>query len=274
MRPVRFTAATYLRYHLRDRGEGGAPAGFDVLGVAPLVVGTWFRWVTEGFAAESGAIAPEHWPYNGGTVKNLYTAELGGHRVSFVTFAVGAPGTVAQMEELAAAGARRFIGLGMAGSLQEKAPVGSFLLPGRCLREEGTSLHYLPPDEVVEPDPALAGALVRALAGPGREVHRGPHWTTDAIYREYVDKVERYRREGILGVDMETSAMYAFGRHAGLPVANLLVVSDELWHEWRPAFGGRELREAMNQARRGILDHLAELATAGSPAEPPPEGAV
>jgi len=87
----------------------------------------------------------------------------------------------------------------------------------------------------------------------GVKVVPGPLWTTDAPYRELVSKIEAYRRQGVVGVDMETSAMYALGRVRGVAVCNLLVVSDELWHEWRPAFGSPELREATQRAQRVIL---------------------
>jgi len=68
-----------------------------------------------------------------------------------------------------------------------------------------------------------------------------------------VSKIEAYRRRGILGVDMETSAMYTLGRVRGVEVCNLLVVSDELWHDWRPAFGSTELADATQRAERVIL---------------------
>jgi uridine phosphorylase len=230
--------------------------------VAPTVVGTWFRSVTERLRAETGAMRAENWPYGAGGEDGLFTADVGGARVSFLTFPVGAPGTVAVMKELIASGARRIIGLGMAGSLQERAPVGAFLLPGECIREEGVSHHYLPAGERVGPDPALQEALRRVLAAQGRHGHVGLHWTTDAIYREFVWKIERYRAEGVIGVDMETSAMYALGRFHGVSVANLLVVSDELWREWRPAFHSDELAAAMRAASSALLSGLAGLAVA------------
>ena len=51
--------------------------------------------------------------------------------------------------------------------------------------------------------------------------------------------------------------MYALGQTRGVDVCNLLVVSDELWQEWRPAFGQPELREAQQCAERVILRCLA-----------------
>lgn len=249
---VRFTPRMYLNHYLARHGL--TPAD---LRVAPVVVGTWFAEVTRHLAAESGALKAEKWPYGQGAPGlGLYTARLNDGEVSFTTYAVGAPGTVAVMEELAAAGARRFIGLGMAGSLSEGIPVGGVLLPRECIREEGTSYHYLPPSAEVGPDPGLHRGLSRALETAGLAHQAGPHWTTDAIYREFTAKIEAYRERGVLGVDMETSAMYAFGLATGVAVANVLVVSDELWHEWRPAFHTEELRQAMRRTGRAVLDGL------------------
>jgi hypothetical protein len=39
-------------------------------------------------------------------------------------------------------------------------------------------------------------------------------------------------------------------------LCNLFVVSDELWQEWRPAFGSLELREATELAQRITLKCL------------------
>ena len=261
---VRFTPAMYLAHVLGERAAQGRPARLEDLGVAPLVIGTWFSSVTEHLATEAGAAPAENWPYGSPAAPQLFTGEVRGVRASFATFPVGAPRTVAVLEEMVAAGARRIIGLGMAGSLHEQAPVGSLLLPGNCLREEGTSRHYLPPEAEVGPDPALRQALARALAAacPENALHQGPHWTTDAPYREFIWKIEKYRAAGVLGVDMETSAMYALGRFLGVPVANVLVVSDELWREWRPAFGTKELRQAMRRAASALLAHLPDLAGA------------
>lgn len=82
----------------------------------------------------------------------------------------------------------------------------------------------------------------------GYSTATGAHWTTDAIYRESIDDINRHRDSGVLGVDMETSAMYALGLVQGVEVANVLAVSDELWHDWNPAFGTHILENSLEQA--------------------------
>ena len=225
------------------------------IGVASIVVISWGRRVIQSLADTIGAQTPPHWFYNEGLL--FYTGQAQGQRVSFAQAPVGAPGTVMMMEEMIACGARVFLGLGWAGSLQPSAPVGTLLIPMACIREEGTSFHYLDDEATIAPSERLAETLRTVAQSEGARIASGSLWTTDAPYRELVSKIESYGQQGVLGVDMETSAMYALGQFRGVEVCNLLVVSDELWHEWHAAFRTPELEEATECAQRVILRCLA-----------------
>ena len=248
---VRFTAQMNIDYYASHRG-----ITVKEIGVAPFVVVSWGPTVIEELADSVGAQPAEHWTWL--MRFPLYTGELQGQRVSFVQVGIGAPATVAAMESLIACGARLFLALGWGGSLQPAAPIGTFLIPTNCIREEGTSFHYLDANVSVTPDDGLVELLQRAAREDEDEtqVLLGPHWTTDAPYRELNSKIEAYRQRGILGVDMETSAMYALGQFHNVPVCNLLVVSDVVWGEWKPAFRTPELRAATQRAQRVVLRAL------------------
>jgi purine-nucleoside phosphorylase len=45
-----------------------------------------------------------------------------------------------------------------------------------------------------------------------QKYYRGQVWTTDEIYRETKEKLRKFMEEGLLGVNMETSALLAFAR--------------------------------------------------------------
>lgn len=246
---VRFTPEMYIRYYAAQQG-----ITVEEIGVAPIVVLSWAPEVIQAFADSTGAQPAPHWPW--GKRHLFYTGEVEGRRVSFAQVGIGAPATVAEMEVMVACGASLFLGLGWAGSLQPHAPVGTFLIPMRCVREEGTSYHYVTDDAQVVPDDCLVAVLQAAAGAKGAEVVLGPHWTTDAPYRELCSKIAAYSAEGIVGVDMETSAMYALGQFRGVRVCNLLVVSDELWGDWKPAFRTAELRAATEQAGAIIVQAL------------------
>ncbi len=227
------------------------------LGVAPLVVVSWGRGVVSGLAELTQAQLSQHWFY--GERNPLFHGEYAGKPISLVQLPVGAPGTVMMMEELIACGARTILGLGWAGSLQYEAPIASLIIPTSCLSEEGTSLHYFEEEVNLAPDPGLVALLVQSARLEGVTALAGPLWTTDAPYRELRYKVNEYQRQGILGVDMETSAMYALGMFRKIRVCNMLVVSDQLAEEWDDAFGTERLQAANRLAQQIILRALAAL---------------
>lgn len=61
----------------------------------------------------------------------------------------------------------------------------------------------------------------------------GKVWTTDAIYRETRQKVDRRRAEGCVVVEMEAAAFFAVARFRGIRFAQLLYGGDDLsGSEW------------------------------------------
>jgi uridine phosphorylase len=256
-----FTADMAVKHFIDQRG-----ITVEDIGVAPTVVISWGRRVITSLAEKTGAQPSQHWLY--GQRQPLFLGQVSGRQVSFVRLPIGAPGTVMMMEEMIACGARLFIGLGWAGSLQPKLPVGSLLIPTTCIREEGTSGHYLDPNIIPISDPSLTNLLEKAAWEKGDRVQKGPQWTIDAPYRELRSKVSSYRQQGVLGVDMETSAMYSLGMYRQVRVCNLLVVSDVLGDEWSPSFGTSELREATEKAEQIVLRCISsELPTDTSDGE-------
>ncbi len=209
----------------------------DQLGLSPIVVGSWDLRTVKSLAKTVGAEPSPSWWW---PRFPLYNGEVRGRMVSFVSLPLGAPATVMVMEELIACGARVFLGLGLAGSIQPEAPVGTC-----CIR----------------PAPRLVRALEKARVKKGVTAYTGPIWTTDAPYREMVTTIENYRLRDVLGVDMETSAMYALGVYRNVEVCNFLVVSDELWRDWKPAFGRPELAEALKRAEKVVLEAVTTLRT-------------
>ena len=248
----RFTPEMVINHYITNHN-----ITIDDIGVAPVVVASWGRQVIHSMAEKFGAEPSPHWMY--GDRQPFFSGEIDGQRVSLVQLPVGAPGTVMIMEEMIACGAHTFIGLGWAGSLQASAPIGTFLIPTSCVIEEGTSSHYVNNMSSIHPDETLIEILKKTAQSFGVQTCLGPQWTTDAPYRELRSKIETYGEQGVLGVDMETSAMYALGNYRKVRVANLLVVSDELRDQWRPAFGTKELLEATEKAQDVVAQAITMI---------------
>lgn len=183
----------------------------------------------------------------------MWRFEWEGLEFGVVGCAVGAPFAVLLAEQMFASGCRLLISVTSSGQI---APVGEppyFILIDKALRDEGTSYHYLPPSRFAEADPEVLARL-RPLVGTAPvTVHRGATWTTDAPYRETEDAIAAHRGAGILAVEMEAAALYAFSRARGCPVACFAHVTNTM----AQSEGDFEKGEA-----DGALDALALVALA------------
>lgn len=245
-----FTAQAMVNYTLASRGLTLAE-----LHVAPRVVLAFQSYVYAHLVKQTDATESAAW----GAINRQFPLARGRYDdqdVSIVLAPVGAPAATMFLEVLAIGGARSVVAVGSAGSLQEFAPLGAAVLPIRAVREEGTSYHYRPPGIEAVPDATLTAGLRDACARRGVIAHEGPVWTTDAPFREMTSKVRRMAAAGVIAVDMEASALYIVGAMRGLRVASLFIVSDELFHPWRPGFFDRAYRESAARLAGCALDAL------------------
>ena len=153
-------------------------------------------------------------------------APMKGRRVALAGPMLGAPQTVLVLERMIALGARRFIAAGWCGSLRNEVRIGDIVLPSGAISEEGTSGHY--PGVMRAPSSELFNSLKSALASTGQAIHEGTVWTTDAPFRETCAKIKAFQSQGVLAVDMETSALFSVSQFRGVDLAAVLVVSDDL----------------------------------------------
>jgi len=101
-------------------------------------------------------------------------------------------------------------------------------VPRRALRDEGTSYHYMPPHRWSFLDYALQQRIVDVFREKDVAYTECDTWTTDAIYRETVDKVRRCRAEGCGVVDMECAALSAVAEFRNVQFGQFLYVADTL----------------------------------------------
>lgn len=158
----------------------------------------------------------------------LWQWQSGSTRFGIIGSAVGGAFAVLVAEQLFVSGCELLVSIASAGQIAANCDPPSHILIERALRDEGTSHHYLPPSRYVECDPLLLDLCRRAFAAAGCPVRRGATWTTDAPFRETADAIEARRRDGILAVEMEAAALYAFSRRRGYPVVCLAHVTNQL----------------------------------------------
>jgi uridine phosphorylase len=154
--------------------------------------------------------------------------ELAGQTVGVVGCVVGAPFAVLVAEELFASGCRLLLSVTSAGQIVSAGPTPYFVIIDRALRDEGTSYHYAAASEYGEADAALVAMADSAVKAAGLRAIVGPSWTTDAPFRETAQAIEAARQRGILAVEMEAAALYAFARARGADVLCIAHVTNTM----------------------------------------------
>jgi purine-nucleoside phosphorylase len=216
--PSIFRPENMLREARRQKGIGAAPVP-EVCVIDPD--GDIVDHVRRHHAAQPSA----HWAcYH--TRMWEWTTE--GIHYGIVGHAVGSSFSVLVAEQLFASGCKLLLSVASAGQITDIAPPPYHILIARALRDEGTSYHYLPPTTFAEADPALIAIAAEGLVRAGCPFHVGDTWTTDAPFRETAHSIAMRRDAGILAVEMEAAALYAFGAACRRAVICLAHVSNRL----------------------------------------------
>ncbi len=142
----------------------------------------------------------------------LYNFKYEGIELGIIGCAVGSSFAVLLAEELFASGCQLLISVTSSGLILPKQKPPFFVLIERALRDEGTSYHYMPPSDYSYIDKRLLEMLVNAFSELAIPVSTGATWTTDAPFRETAVAIEQAKSRGILAVEMEASALYAFAK--------------------------------------------------------------
>jgi uridine phosphorylase len=158
----------------------------------------------------------------------LYRFVEAGIEFGIVGCAVGAAFAVLIAEELFVSGCRLLISMTSAGQLVPLRPPPYFILIDQALRDEGTSYHYLAPSEFSAANDGLLTTTRGAFDDLQVPVVRGSTWTTDAPFRETAEAIAVMREKGVLAVEMEAAALYAFATARGRPVLCFAHVTNQM----------------------------------------------
>ncbi len=216
--PSVFEPSALLREARRQKGIAAAA-------VPPICVLDPDGDIVRRLRSSGHAKRSEVWPcYH----TDLFDFPLAGETAGIIGCAVGAPFAVLVAEELFASGCRFLISLTSAGQIMPAGTPPYFVIIDRALRDEGTSYHYAEADTFAEADPQIVAGAARALEAANLRAFVGPSWTTDAPFRETAEAVEAARAKGVMAVEMEAAALYAFARRTGNAVLCLAHVTNTM----------------------------------------------
>ena len=161
----------------------------------------------------------------------LYKTSYNGKDAIVYRTQVGGPATTSMMEELISRGVKKFIIFGSCGQLSSNVPKGAFIIPTEAYRDEGTSYHYMPTSDFVKV--STADELSKIFDENNIHYFKTKTWTTDALYRETEEKVNKMRELGCDVVEMECASIMAMSEFREIKSYQFLYCDDTLENtEW------------------------------------------
>lgn len=173
----------------------------------------------------------------------MFSLELDGFTIGIVPRTIGGAYAVLIAEQMAISGAKIVLGLTSAGRLNSALQIPSLVVATSAIRDEGTSYHYLPPAEVVDAPLDVAKLLEAELQTLPLPVLSGKVWTTDAPYRETKSQLTDYANAGVMAVEMQAAALFAFSKIRRFPVGLVAYVSNAVGQTSKPFEKGSRMLE-------------------------------
>jgi purine-nucleoside phosphorylase len=234
------------------RAEPGAVAEYVLLPGDPDRA----RRIAERFLADAV-------PYNEHRQLLGFTGTYRGLRVSVQTTGMGCPSLAIVVEELIRLGARTLVRVGTMGIVAEQVAPGDLVVASASVPNDGTTRHYLrgrPFASVA--DVRVTGALAATGDAAGTRPHVGSIQTDDGFYAVDDDQLAAMRATGVLGVEMEASALFLLGALRGVRTGCALVASNRVGD---PVFVPQEvLDRGVDAMARVTLDACVTLAEHGA----------
>ena len=122
---------------------------------------------------------------------------------------MGASYAVLVAEQLFVSGCEFLVSVTSAGIINEPESAKRFALITEAIRDEGTSYHYIPPEEPAQ----IRDSAYETYGLQEQKMWvNAKSWTTDAPYRETQSGIDAMKAKDVTCVEMEASALYAFGQ--------------------------------------------------------------
>lgn len=157
----------------------------------------------------------------------IYEVEVNGQKFTLCQAPLGAPAAVQLLDWLIGYGVKQVLAVGSAGAISD-LPENKMFLVKRALRDEGTSLHYLPASNFIDLETNWRNIVRATLTKLKLDVEDVTTWTTDGFFRETKKKVITAKSLGCELVEMECSAMASCCQFRGVDFSQILFTADSL----------------------------------------------
>lgn len=114
---------------------------------------------------------------------------------------------------------------GCCGGLGDDMLAGDVVCASSAHCGEGASQYYIKDKDEVQASPDMV-RMATDTKLEGISLHKGPIWTTSALFAEGRDEVNEWHDRGYIGVDMETATTFSVAEYFKMQRLSLLFVFD------------------------------------------------
>ena len=190
------------------------------------------------------------------TVRNMlgYTGTYHGKEISVMGGGMGMPSVGIYSYELYHFyDVESIIRIGSAGALQDELNARDIVIGmGACTNSDYASQYRLPGTYAPIADYGLLKKAVDVAEEKGIQVKVGNILSSDIFYNDDDSVNEKWRRMGVLAVEMEAAALYMNAARAGKKALCILTISDHLFKE--QALDARERETSFTQMMEIALE--------------------
>ena len=164
-----------------------------------------------------------------------WTGRLAGETVSVTSTGIGGPSAAIAMEELAKVGADTFIRVGTSGAMQADITTQTLGVVQAAIRDEGTTLHYLPVEFPAVADLTVTAALQRAAERSALPVRVGVAQSKDSYFGQHerdrmpvsarlAERWDAWTRGGAICSEMEAAALFVVASVLGVRAGAIVTI--------------------------------------------------
>ncbi|MCL2265466.1 MAG: uridine phosphorylase [Treponema sp.] len=174
-----------------------------------------------------------------------WLGEISGRTVLVISTGMGGPSTAIAAEELFVTGVRNFIRVGTCGGIALPVTGGDIVIATGAVRQEGTTLEYVPVEFPAVANLEITNALVQGAKNLGLKWHAGIVQCKDSFYGQHSpdrmpsgyelkEKWNAWKKAGCLASEMESAALFIVSQVLGARAGCVLNV---VWNQEREKEG-------------------------------------
>ena len=159
----------------------------------------------------------------------VYTGFYRNSRLTVATTGMGSPSTAIVLEELIKLGGKIFIRVGSAGGLNPEIDVGDIVIATGSIRDDGTSIKYLPLEFPAVPDFDLTSLLIRKAKENLEKFYYGVVISSDGFYEGYDEKMMKKLVESkVQAIEMESGIIFVLSQRRCVKSAGIFTIDGNI----------------------------------------------